>query len=119
MKVLVCGGRDYADWSRFRKTLNDIHLAVPITIIINGGASGADSMASLWAAQWKIARITVSAHWHKYGRAAGIVRNVKMLTTTHPDLVVAFPGGRGTAHMVEIAQAAGVRVIQVSTDEAS
>lgn len=31
-----------------------------------------------------------------------------------PDLVVAFPGGRGTADMVRRATAAGIEVIRVS-----
>lgn len=40
----------------------------------------------------------------------------KMLDEGKPDLVVAFPGGPGTAHMVRIARAAGVRVLKVSND---
>jgi ABC-type branched-subunit amino acid transport system substrate-binding protein len=31
----------------------------------------------------------------------------------NPDMVLAFPGGPGTAHMVEIARTAGIRVEQV------
>lgn len=119
MKVLVCGGRDFNNWPLLRKTLNDIHLAVSITVIINGVASGADSGSTLWARTWKIPQAHYHAQWKKYGKPAGRLRNIEMLAESQPDLVVAFPGGRGTAHMVEIAQAAGVRVIQVSTDEAS
>jgi hypothetical protein len=37
-----------------------------------------------------------------------------MLGQGHPDLVVAFPGGRGTADMVRRANAAGVRVMEVA-----
>lgn len=33
-----------------------------------------------------------------------------MLDEYHPDFVVAFPGGRGTAHMVRISRQAGVEV---------
>lgn len=39
----------------------------------------------------------------------------KMLADGKPDLVVAFSGGRGTAHMVKIALAAGVEVLEVQT----
>ena len=37
-----------------------------------------------------------------------------MLDEGKPDLVVAFPGGRGTAHMTRIARGAGIEVIEVS-----
>lgn len=39
-----------------------------------------------------------------------------MLSEFQPDIVVAFPGGRGTAHMVRIARAAGIDVIEVGID---
>jgi len=32
-----------------------------------------------------------------------------------PDLVLAFPGGRGTADMVSRARKAGVRVVEIAT----
>jgi UDP-N-acetylmuramoylalanine-D-glutamate ligase len=35
-----------------------------------------------------------------------------MLRDGRPELVVAFPGGKGTAHMVKLARAAGVPVRQ-------
>jgi hypothetical protein len=46
-------------------------------------------------------RVTVEAHpadGKKHGRAAGPIRNQKM-PEEKPELVVAFPGGRGTADM--------------------
>ena len=44
--------------------------------------------------------------------AAGPKRNQQMLDEAKPDMVVAFPGGKGTAHMRQIAKAAGVPVWQ-------
>jgi hypothetical protein len=35
-----------------------------------------------------------------------------MLDESKPDLVVAFPGGPGTANMIKLARAAGVMVIR-------
>ncbi len=35
-----------------------------------------------------------------------------MLRDGRPELVVAFPGGKGTAHMVKLARAAGVTVLE-------
>ncbi len=51
------------------------------------------------------------AEWSKYGRRAGPIRNKQMLDVGKPHLVVAFPGGAGTANMVKQAKAAGVPII--------
>ena len=48
-----------------------------------------------------------------HGAAAGPVRNGEMLSRGKPDVVIAFPGGRGTANMCEQAMTAGVRVVRV------
>jgi hypothetical protein len=39
-------------------------------------------------------------------------RNQQMLDEGRPDLVVAFPGGAGTANMVKLARAIGCEVIE-------
>jgi len=63
-----------------------------------------------WAAtKPEIKRYVCHADWETHGRAAGPIRNEKMLTWK-PDLVVAFPGGVGTADLVRRAEAAGVPV---------
>ena len=48
----------------------------------------------------------------KYGQKnpAGIIRNAVM-ASMRPDLVLACPGGRGTANMVETARKKGLQVI--------
>jgi hypothetical protein len=83
--------------------------------LIHGDANGADRLAG----EWGTARgITVEAHpadWKKHGRAAGPIRNQKMLEET-PALVVAFPGGKGTADMVKKARQAGVEVFVVESE---
>jgi hypothetical protein len=81
-------------------------------VIIEGGARGADTMARKWAANWGCDCITEKADWDKYGRKAGPIRNREMMKHK-PDLVVAFPGGAGTADMIEVAEAAGVTVRKV------
>jgi cephalosporin hydroxylase len=118
MRVLVCGGRDYDNWIKLQETLlrecdarcDDYdHLT-----IIQGGARGADSLAKDWARLQEVEMEEYPADWDQYGKAAGIIRNQEMLTEGKPDLVIAFPGGRGTAHMVRIAKDAGVEVIEVN-----
>lgn len=109
-RVLVCGGRDYTDCDAVYAELDAIHAATPIACVINGGASGADGLAADWAASRGVASLVVFPDWKTYGRAAGPIRNRQMLTEGKPSLVLAFPGGRGTADMVRQSQLAGVAV---------
>jgi SLOG family YspA-like protein len=87
---------------------------LPNVVIITGGASGVDSTATDWAAVNWCQFKEYKADWKKHGRAAGPIRNQRMLDEGKPDLVVAFPGGRGTADMVKRAKAAGVPVHEVT-----
>jgi hypothetical protein len=81
--------------------------------IISGMAPGVDTVAIDWAVcnwcKWH----EFPADWAKHGKAAGPIRNKQMLVEGKPDLVVAFPGGRGTANMVKQAREANVEVIEV------
>ncbi len=113
MNVLVCGGRDYSDFQMVINTLAHIRRNRGIRVLMHGGAPGADALADKWGKLANVAIEVYKADWKKYGRAAGPMRNERMLKTGKPDLVVAFPGGRGTADMVARARAAGVEVMEV------
>lgn len=105
MKVLVCGGRSFNDRHMVNAILSEIR-PVP-TLIIHGGAAGADRIADFWAKARKIpvASYPVSKdEWALHGLAAGPIRNAKMLDESAPDLVIAFPGGSGTANTVMLAE---------------
>lgn len=115
MRVLVCGGRDYADAKRLFAVMDEIMVDAwntldPEFVIIHGNAQGADYLADAWAARRNIERLIFPADWAGRGKAAGPERNARMLAEGRPGLVVAFPGGRGTADMVRRARAAGVKV---------
>jgi hypothetical protein len=122
MRVLVCGGRDYLGeeaWRRVARELDELHQSCGFKVmtIIQGGSTGADEHARFWAELYEARLITERADWRKYGKAAGPTRNQRMIDKHRPDVVLAFPGGRGTADMVRRAKAAGVRVIDVGARE--
>jgi len=85
-----------------------------VSVVIHGAAPGADTLAGRWAELRRVPVEAFPADWEKHGRAAGPIRNAPMLAEGKPDLVVAFPGGRGTANMCKQARAAGVKVVEVS-----
>lgn len=114
MRVLVCGGRDYSNRECVFAVLDKLHVKTPVETLIQGGARGADALAMEWAAERKIEQVvTEYADWEEHGKAAGPLRNQRMLDVWHPDIVVAFPGGRGTADMVNRARRASVPVSRV------
>lgn len=112
-KILVCGGRDYNNYSTVKNVLDYYAKQYDLTII-HGGARGADSLATQWFEETKdCVLIICPAKWLTYGKKAGPIRNQYMLETFKPDMVIAFPGGNGTAHMVKIARNAGVKITEV------
>lgn len=113
-RVLVCGGRDYTNHAMVDRVLRKVIEKHPETTIIHGAAKGADSIAGAWAKRMRVTCEEYPADWDTYGKRAGPIRNQQMLDTGI-DGVVAFPGGRGTAHMVSIAKAAGVPVLEIKT----
>lgn len=111
-RILVCGGREYGDKERVFKILDAAarSLADRHIKIIHGAATGADSLAELWATERQIKSQAFPADWDTYGKRAGYVRNKQMLDEGKPHAVIAFPGGVGTRMMVQLAKRYGIPV---------
>jgi hypothetical protein len=129
LRVLVCGGRTYGrllggfltiarekvdrEVAALNETLDRLHAQHGLTAIIHGGAPGADRLAGQWARRAGVPITSFPADWHAHGRAAGPIRNRRMIEEGRPDLVLAAPGGRGTADCVRQARAAGIPVREI------
>lgn len=116
MRVLVCGTRTFSDEKFIFEVLDEYHAASPITLIIEGEARGADTIARLWAESRDVEVAKFPAKWDVYGRAAGPIRNAVMLQQK-PDLVMGFydvevVDSKGTKDMCSRARAAGVDVLE-------
>jgi hypothetical protein len=110
-RVLVTGGRDFADKTALWAALD----AVSPSRIIVGDARGADTLAQEYAKERKIALTIEHASWAIEGVMAGMIRNVRMIERHKPDLVVAAPGGAGTEHCIKNALLRGVKVKRITT----
>jgi hypothetical protein len=113
---MVTGGRDYADKDRVYEVLDQAHAENPIGKLIHGKAkSGADVLANEWAEERGVSVKPFPADWNRYKKAAGVIRNQEMVNFG-PDIVIAFPGGTGTADAMRRARLRRIPVIEVTKD---
>jgi SLOG family YspA-like protein len=125
----VTGGRDFTDDLMIARVLGALR---PEITLVHGGASGVDVRAALWWSKGKRDLVVYRADWlgpcreqcpprHRrerldgtsYCPKAGPYRNQAMVDSGL-DLLLAFPGGIGTADMVMRCLAAGVTVLNVT-----
>lgn len=102
MKTLVFGGREYKDRDFLYSCLDRLNSKHGITLIIEGGALGADRLARQWAFDRGIPVCTFHADWTNHGRRAGPIRNRSILELGSPECAVKFKGGRGTHSMSDL-----------------
>jgi hypothetical protein len=114
VRIVVTGDRNARGYAAASvgRALSLLHTRTPIAMLMHGGARGVDARAAKWARDNGVPARQFDADWATYGRAAGPIRNSFMLDA-RPDLVVAFPGGVGTADCVRQAEARGIRVLRV------
>ena len=120
-RVLVTGGRGYphceAVFERLATCRQEAARNGLNLVVIHGDCpTGADHWAALWCRREGIEERRFPAQWDLHGRSAGPTRNQRMLDEGRPDLVLAFPGGRGTADMVRRADTAGVLVAHLDSE---
>jgi predicted Rossmann-fold nucleotide-binding protein len=116
--IAAGGGRDLA-WSHQRIAAELLARSGGrlVHLVLHGGARGADAAIARAAHQLGWSALVMPAEWRRHGRAAGPIRNRELLELavaraeahTSPGvstsvLVVAFPGGPGTASLVHQAR---------------
>lgn len=109
-RILVCGGRSYADFTSVSRALVKVHISVGILLLIHGGVSGADAMTNTWALKYGVPLQVYPPDHERHGEKAIDFRNRLMISEGRPHLVIAFPGGPGTADLLEKAAEAGLPV---------
>ena len=112
MKIMVTGSRNHADERLICEALDSlVGYWGGDVVLVEGGAPGADYLATCWATDRCYALHTFPADWDRFGKAAGPMRNQQMVDEK-PDVVAAFPlpDSRGTWDAVRRAREAGIRV---------
>lgn len=113
MKYAIVGSRSFTDYEFLCEKLKTHN--PHISMIVSGGAKGADSLASRYAYEHDIPLKEHIPEWDKYGRAAGMIRNKKIVEGS--DVVIAFWDGesRGTKNSIDIAKKLNKKFVIINT----
>ncbi len=114
MRVLVCGGRHVQDADSICREVVRLHTKDPITVLIHGCLAGAGMIAEAWGRRNGIAIVRYPPNWEFYGKKAEGLRNGFMIADSRADLVLAFPGGRHTADLVQRAADGNIAVLEIA-----
>jgi hypothetical protein len=98
--ALFCGSRGWTDRAAIR---GDLELLEADTIVVEGGAAGADRIAREEATRLGLHVATVPALWDWHGRSAGYRRNAAMVRLA-TEVYAYTLGTPGTAHTIALAQ---------------
>lgn len=123
--LLVTGGRDFYDEDLVAAAMGLVVEKYQVVHMIHGGAAGADTLAGREAERRGVGSLRVcKPDWERFGKRAGYLRNSEMVSRAMSMrsqlrgrgesvsvLCLAFPGGAGTAHMVNQCEAAGIKVL--------
>ena len=111
--VLISGKRDFEDYERFCRILDESLKDISDEVeIVEGGAKGTDALARHYANEHGIRCRGFSALWDINGRAAGPIRNSEMVkfVSRHDCKAIFFWDGKskGTGDCLKKARKAGI-----------
>ena len=99
MKLAVIGSRKFKDMDLMYEHIK----CLKPSVIISGGAKGADTLAKHYAQENNLQMIEYKADWKKFGRAAGVIRNKTIIESA--EHILAFWDGKspGTKNSIDYA----------------
>jgi predicted Rossmann-fold nucleotide-binding protein len=115
MKAIIAGGRNFEPEDKHAEWLVKLLEELEIDTVLSGCATGADSFGEGVAYSLRIKVKEYPANWMKYGNKAGPIRNEQM--AKNADVLILFPGGRGTADMERRAVAHGLAIYKWADHE--
>src|SRR5690242_4999307 len=89
VRIGVVGSRSFNDYELLKRML-DAYKGM-VSLIVSGGAAGADSMAEKWALENNVKTCIFKPDWEKHGKSAGFIRNKDIVDNS--DLILAFWDG--------------------------
>jgi hypothetical protein len=115
--IAVVGSRGYSDYDEFLNKISHYtkNIKEPITFVSGAASSGADNLIAKFCREHDIPIIEFKADWERYGKSAGMKRNIFIIEKA--DFVLAFWNGvsKGTLHSIGLAKKMKVplRIVKV------
>ena len=118
--VVISGSREFTEFDKFATALDEVlktYRSKSYIRLFEGGARGIDRLARTYAIMRKVRHERFHADWDKFGKRAGILRNIEMINAG--DMVVAFWDGqsKGTKHAIDYAIKKRKRLVVVRLDK--
>jgi len=112
MKIAIIGSRGFNDYDKLKANLE--FYIDKATLLISGGAKGADSLGERWAKENEIPTQIFYPDWDKHGKSAGYIRNKDIVANA--DLIIAFWDGvsKGTKHSIDIALESNKKLLVIT-----
>lgn len=102
IRLAIIGSRTFNNYSLLKDSLEPYK--EKITLVVSGGAKGADSLGERWAYENKIETLVFLPDWDKHKKAAGFIRNEDIIKNS--DCCIAFwdEKSKGTAHSISLCE---------------
>ena len=97
----IVGSRKFTDWDTFQTAM--CLISPQITLVVSGGAKGADTLGELWADRQGIKTKIIKPDWKKHGKQAGFIRNGEIVAES--DIIIAFWDGQSQGTQDSITKA--------------
>lgn len=108
MRTVIAGGRNVFNMAELDAALAACGW-VP-TVVLCGGASGADNLGRLWAEANNIPVEYFPADWATYSRAAGMYRNAQMAESAEALIALWDSESKGTSNMITNARRCKLKI---------
>jgi len=118
MKLAIIGGRTFVDYALMCKSIDTFCKDQKVTLVISGGAKGADTLAEKWALEHNIDTLILKPDW-TIGKRAGLERNTDIVNEATHLIAFVMPESKGTWDSIKKAREKGIptKVIEKNNNQ--
>jgi len=102
LRTIIAGSRSIESYIELLKAISKIDFK--ITVVISGGAHGADKLGEKYAKRHGIPLEIYEANWDRYGKGAGHIRNSLMADKAEALICLWDGKSNGSANMIKKAR---------------
>jgi len=108
MKTIIAGSRGIKDIKIIKQAIKKS--GIKISTVLSGRAKGVDMLGELWAKNNNVPVEGFLPDWKRYGRGAGLKRNLEMIENAVALIAIWDGKSKGTEHTIKKAREKGLMV---------